>query len=213
MYIFTCDNTFEDMMCCIYHAWEKALKVGHGCVRLEKRGEEQISLFDEYIYIEYNEEEYKKVVRSIKHKISEEAYVMRIKDIRRKVLHETRYFMEFARFNSIDNKVYVCHLEPESDVIYEVSLHFADRMPSENWLIIDDNRKKSVVHTTDGQMYIRYFTDYDMSVLAKTEDVKDEYTDMWKIFFETIAIKHRHNPECQRNLMPVWMRKHVTEFQ
>ena len=192
-------------------------------------------------------------MRSIKHKISEEAYacvyyaclsseqdaldtayrflikgfkigsditfmrndpdVMRIKDIRRKVLHETRYFMEFARVNSIDNKVYVCHLEPESDVIYEVSLHFADRMPSENWLIIDDNRKKSVVHTTDGQMYIRYFTDYDMSVLAKTEDVKDEYTDMWKIFFETIAIKHRHNPECQRNLMPVWMRKHVTEFQ
>jgi hypothetical protein len=51
MYIFTCDNTFEDMMCCIYHAWEKALKVGHGCVRLEKRGEEQISLFDEYIKI------------------------------------------------------------------------------------------------------------------------------------------------------------------
>ena len=50
--------------------------------------------------------------------------------------------MEFARFNSIGNKVYVCHLEPESDVIYEVSLHFADRMPSENWLIIDDNRKK-----------------------------------------------------------------------
>ena len=48
MYIFTCENTFEDMMCCIYHAWEKALKVGHGCVRLEKRGEEQISLFDEY---------------------------------------------------------------------------------------------------------------------------------------------------------------------
>ena len=74
MYIFTCENTFEDMMCCIYHAWEKALKVGHGCVRLEKRGEEQISLFDEYIYVEYNEEEYKKVVRSIKHKISEEAY-------------------------------------------------------------------------------------------------------------------------------------------
>ena len=40
MYIFTCENTFEDMMCCIYHAWEKALKVGHGCVRLEKRGED-----------------------------------------------------------------------------------------------------------------------------------------------------------------------------
>lgn len=30
--------------------------------------------------------------------------------------------------------------------IYEVPLHFADRMPSENWMIIDDNRKKAVVH-------------------------------------------------------------------
>ena len=59
MYIFTCENTFEDMMCFIYHAWEKSLKVGHGCVRLEKRGEEQISLFDEYIHVEYNEEEYR----------------------------------------------------------------------------------------------------------------------------------------------------------
>ena len=47
----------------------------------------------------------------------------------------------------------------------------------------------------------------------RQEDVNDEYTDMWKIFFETIAIKQRYNPECQRNLMPVWMRKHVTEFQ
>ena len=44
MYIFTCEDRFEDMMCCIYQAWEKALKVGHGCVRLEKRGEEQPSL-------------------------------------------------------------------------------------------------------------------------------------------------------------------------
>lgn len=253
MYIFTCEDRFEDMMCCIYQAWNKALKAGHGCVRLEKRGEEQNSLFDEYIHVEYNEDEYKKVVRSIKRKISEEAYacvyyaclsaeqdaldsayrflisgfkagadvifmrndpaVMRIKDIRRKVLHEARYFMEFARFNSIGGKVYVCHLEPKSDVIYEVSMHFADRMPSENWLIVDDNRKKAVVHTVDGQLYIRYFTDEDMDVLAQTEKVKDEYTDMWKVFFEAIAIKQRYNPECQRNLMPVWMRKHVTEFQ
>ena len=74
MYIFTCEDRFEDMMCCIYQAWEKALKVGHGCVRLEKRGEEQPSLFDEYVHVEYDEEEYKKVVRSIKKKISNEAY-------------------------------------------------------------------------------------------------------------------------------------------
>ena len=188
MYIFTCENTFEDMMCCIYHAWEKALKVGHGCVRLEKRGEEQISLFDEYIYVEYNEEEYKKVVRSIKHKISEEAYAC----------------------------VYYACLSSEQDALdtayrflikgFKIGSDITFMRNDPDVMRIKDIRRK-VLHET------RYFTDYDMSVLAKTEDVNDEYTDMWKIFFETIAIKHRYNPECQRNLMPVWMRKHVTEFQ
>ena len=74
MYIFTCEDRFEDMMCCIYQAWKKALKVGHGCVRLERCGDEQPSLFDEYIHTEYREEEYIKVVRSIRSKISDEAY-------------------------------------------------------------------------------------------------------------------------------------------
>lgn len=252
MYIFVCEDRFENMMCCIYQAWVKALKVGHGCVRLEKCGHEQQSLFDEYIQVEFNEDEYNKVVRSIKHKISNEAFacvyyaclsseadaldaayrflitgfkagaeviymrtepsVMRIKEIRRKVVNEARYFREFARFNLVGGKIYTCHLEPESDVIYEAAQCFADRMPSENWLIIDDNRRKAVIHPTDDQMYIRYLTDDEMRVLSRTEDANDEYTDMWKAFFEAIAIKQRDNAQCQRNLMPLWMRKHVTEF-
>ena len=138
--------------------------------------------------------------------------VMRIKEIRRKVVHEARYFREFARFNSMNGKVYVCHIEPRSDVIYEVALHFADRMPSENWLIIDDNRNKAVVHPVDDEMYVRFLTREEMELLADTESVKDEYTDMWKAFFDAIVIKQRYNTDCQRNLMPIWMRKHVTEF-
>ncbi len=39
-------------------------------------------------------------------------------------------------------------------MIYEVSLHFADRMPSENWMIIDDNRKKAVVHPVNNKKYV-----------------------------------------------------------
>ena len=188
MYIFTCEDRFEDMMCCIYQAWEKALKVGHGCVRLEKRGEEQPSLFDEYVHVEYDEEEYKKVALDAAYRFlisgfkagSDIAYmrtdlaVTRIKDIRRRVVHEIRYFTEFARFNSIQGKIYVCHLEPKSDVIYEVSLHFADRMPSENWMIIDDNRKKAVVHPVNNSMYIRHFTDEDMLLLQKTEKMNTQ---------------------------------------
>ena len=37
--------------------------------------------------------------------------------------------------------------------------------------------------------------------------------DLWKDFFNTIGIKERENYQCQRNLMPLWYRKHMTEFQ
>lgn len=75
-----------------------------------------------------------------------ESPVSRMLEIRRAVGNEIHHFREFARFNSIDNKVYVCHLEPKHDVIYQVAEHFADRMPDEYFMILDDNRKYAVIH-------------------------------------------------------------------
>ena len=72
-------------------------------------------------------------------------YVMRILELRRKVSNESHHFREFARFERLNSSnVYVSHLEPKSDVIMMVGRHFADRMPSEYWMIIDDNRKTSL---------------------------------------------------------------------
>ncbi len=52
-------------------------------------------------------------------------HVMRILELRRKVEIESHHFREFARFQSLNGKVYVCHLEPKSDVIMLVGRHFA----------------------------------------------------------------------------------------
>ena len=41
-------------------------------------------------------------------------------------------------------RFYVSHLEPKSDVIMLVGRHFADRMPSEHWMIIDDKPENSM---------------------------------------------------------------------
>ena len=43
-------------------------------------------------------------------------------------------------------------------------------------------------------------------------EMNDAYTDLWKIFFETIAIRERANEKCQTNLFPLWTRKHAVEF-
>lgn len=139
-------------------------------------------------------------------------HVMRMLELKRRVGNESHYFREFARFTSLDNMVYVCHIEPKNNVVMLVGEHFADRMPSEHWMIIDDKRKIAVVHPKDEDNYLRYLTEDEFSVLCQTEDYEDRYTDMWRSFFKAISIKERENIACQRNLFPIWMRKHAVEF-
>ena len=121
-------------------------------------------------------------------------------------------------------------------VFSQVAEHFADRMPDEYFMILDDNRKYAVIHPGkhySGQqadrkreiseqkrymkekaqkMYLRELSDEEMKMLRQTEILKDEYTELWKTFFHTIGIEQRKNPTCQRNLMPIWKRKHAVEF-
>ncbi len=138
--------------------------------------------------------------------------VERIMKIRKRVGGEAHFFREFARFTSVDNRVYVCHLEPKSNVIMLVANHFADRMPSEHWMIIDDVRRFAVVHPMNQDNYIRYLSDSEFKTLKEIEEMGDRFTDMWKDFFNVIGIKERENYECQRNMFPIWMRKHAVEF-
>ena len=75
MRIFTCKDKYEDMMTCIYDAWEWALKNGHDNLILRKEPIKQYSLFDEYVHIEGDEEKALKVTDSIRRKISDDAYI------------------------------------------------------------------------------------------------------------------------------------------
>ena len=40
----------------------------------------------------------------------------------------------------------------------------------------------------------------------------DEYRDLWKTFFDSIAIKERTNPKLQQNMMPLRYREYAVEF-
>lgn len=139
--------------------------------------------------------------------------IARFFELRRAVGNEAHFFREFARFVSVNNQVYVCHLEPKNHILLFVAEHFSDRMPSEHWMIIDDRRRLAVIHPKDEPYYMRDLSELEFHQLAAVEKNQDEYTDMWKAFFDAIAIRQRYNPKCQRNLMPIWMRKHVTEFR
>ena len=137
--------------------------------------------------------------------------VMRFQEIRKRVSNEVHHFREFMRFNQVGD-AYIAHFEPKSRVCVALGPFFEDRMPSEHFMIIDDVHKEAVVHPKDNHFYMYKLTDDELERLKETENVNDEFTDMWKLFFNTIAIKERYNPKCQNTLFPIWKRKHAVEF-
>lgn len=137
---------------------------------------------------------------------------MRLAQIRKRVGNEAHAMLEFLRFHEVRKHVYVAHLEPKSRILPAIAPHFADRMPSEHWMIVDDVHRTAVVHPKDEAFYFRNLTDAEYEQLLETERENDVYTDLWKVFFDSIAIAQRKNPDCQRNLFPIWKRKHAVEF-
>ncbi len=138
--------------------------------------------------------------------------VARLMEIRRRVGNEAHLSREFLRFTSIDGRLYVAHFSPHADVLMYVADHFADRMPSEYWVIIDDTRGVAAVHPLDQPYYLRELTDEEIIRFSHTEESRDYFTHLWKSYFNAIAIKERENYICQRTHFPLWMRGHATEF-
>ena len=71
MIVYTCEDTFEAMMTCIYDAW--ASKEGHQNIRLKTEPLGTMELFCEYRTVTSDPVKARKVVRSIQQKISSTA--------------------------------------------------------------------------------------------------------------------------------------------
>lgn len=138
--------------------------------------------------------------------------IMRNRLIRTRVGKEVGRFQEFMRFHRIDPDVYVAHFEPKSRIALALGPIFEDRMPSENWMIIDDIHREAVVHPKDEHFYMRQLSESELSRLKETEQINDSITDLWCTFFQSIAIEERKNEKLQCSLYPLWTRKHAVEF-
>lgn len=157
--------------------------------------------------------------------------VFRHKDIAKRVGREANHFLEFLRFHELSNveptaintftaadplnaraSIFVAHIEPKSRIVPALANHFSDRMPSEHWMIIDDVHLEAVVHPKNQSFFFRKLSQNELDELIKTENANDEFTDLWRAFFNSIAIEQRRNPKCQNNLFPIWTRKHAVEF-
>ncbi|MGI6007412.1 MAG: TIGR03915 family putative DNA repair protein [Ruminococcus sp.] len=137
--------------------------------------------------------------------------VSRLFALSRKVCNEAHLFREFVRFCAAGSNVLVSHIEPKCNILTLIAPHFSDRMPSENWILIDDTRKIAVVQPANQRFYLTNLSDSELERLMRLEK-DDGISLLWKEFFHSIAIEQRRNCQCQRTLMPLWYRSHMTEF-
>jgi len=139
------------------------------------------------------------------------ADVMRNRQLRDRVVREANRFQEIIRFHQL-GEIYVAHIEPKSRVAEYLGPIFSDRMPSEHFIIVDDIHKEAVVHPKNQGYYMWKLSEEDLGRLLETEAANDEYTDLWKVFFNAISIEERKNERCQSTHFPKWARSHAVEF-
>jgi len=134
-----------------------------------------------------------------------------------KVNIEMHRIKGLARFAALKNgaaeengqEILYCRIEPDHDILEIIADHFADRLKNDPFIIHDKIRGKAVF-AQGGSWYISNFTDKDLPLLGERER---EYRDLWKKYFETIAIQERINPSCQKRFMPVRYWKNLTEVR
>lgn len=248
MRIYVCEDSFEGIMTGVYDAWDSRLGHGEVCLRLE--GEYNLELFADYETVLPDEEKVRKVVRTLRQRISETVFeyvykaamsqekekadwiyrfivlavrngaavvhqlgnaaVMNIFSMVRNVSNEAHLLLGFIRFRELQSGVLFARITPKNQVLTIIAPHFEDRLSGENWVIYDAAHQMAAIHARNSRWVLSKEIQIEEEIAAS--DKQEDYEELWKLFFHTIGIEARRNPQCQRNMLPIWYRKNMLEF-
>lgn len=130
----------------------------------------------------------------------------------RSVSNEAHLYEEFIRFRELENGLLFSEITPKAQVLVCIADHFADRFPLENWMIYDKTHKKFLVHRKHGEWTVVSGAALNRSAAEHISESEKAYAELWKEFFESISIRERENPVCQRTHLPFHFRSDMTEF-
>ena len=127
------------------------------------------------------------------------------------VHRETHKMKGFLRFKEMKNLFLYAEMEPENCIIFELANHFTHRLKNNNFVIFD---KKRGIYAFYDQKQLKFMSKEDVIQLNLEEKKSEkEIEDLWKTFFDTIAIQERENLRCQRNFMPKKYWKYMIEME
>ncbi|WP_291858279.1 TIGR03915 family putative DNA repair protein [Marinilabilia sp.] len=142
--------------------------------------------------------------------------VLRFTQLERKVLREVHRLYMFLRFEQAADGTWFAPISPKYDILPMTLNHFKSRFADQAWLIFDTERKYGYFYDTNSVEEVTIENpsfDMETGSLQKNAQSPDEqqWQELWRTFFKSIAIKERTNPRLQRQFMPKRFWKHLTE--
>ncbi len=120
---------------------------------------------------------------------------------------ESHLLKGFLRF-SIFNDVLVAEIEPKNYVLPLLLQHFCERYPEERFLIYDKTHGMGLVY----QPYQAAVIPIDNLEFPEADEQEQAFRALWRLFYDTIEVPGRHNPQCRMTQMPKRYWKYMTEF-
>lgn len=120
---------------------------------------------------------------------------------------ESHLLKGFLRF-SVCNNVLVGEIAPKNFVLPLLTQHFCERYPEERFLILDKTHGMGLLYQPY-QATVIPITDLE---LPEADEEEQTFRELWRLFYDTIAIQERFNPRCRMSHMPQRYWKYMTEF-
>lgn len=120
---------------------------------------------------------------------------------------ESHLLKGFIRFSVYDNML-VSIIHPKNIVIPLLQEHFCDRFANECFMIYDENHGMGLVY----RPYEWRVIPIDDLTLNQPDEEELRYQELWRKYYDTIAIKARNNPRCRMSHMPKRYWDYMTEF-
>lgn len=141
-------------------------------------------------------------------------YVRKVMTLSRNAGNELHHMIEFVRFEEVTQGFLMARFSARNKILPMMIPHFADRLPSENFVIYDERHDWAALHPARRDWLMVENAGVKLGIL--TDDLTERekgYQQLYRHFVDKIAIEDRKNYELRRNMLPIRFRKYMTEFQ
>lgn len=145
----------------------------------------------------------------------ENDHVLQVGKAIRHLQRECELLTGFVRFSDYDG-ILVGEIAPKNWVLPILRVHFCDRLAEEPFLLFDKTHSQLLIHQPGqenrgrGRWAIVEAQDFTVPPPGQEERA---YRDLWRRFYDTLAIEGRYNPKCRQTHMPKRYWDCMTEFQ